>query len=111
MLIFDNSDLRRPFQMAAIFEGGRRADAATPLPEWTGVVGTWVRGWRGYGEWCARAFSRAILFNGASRLDRLKPVPTGSGRLRTRPQLPCWHVAALSSPVGTWLWARGLTTG
>lgn len=36
VLIFDNSDLRRPFQLAAVFERGRRADAGTGLPEWIG---------------------------------------------------------------------------
>ncbi len=34
VLVFDNSDLERPFRKVAEYEGGRRTEAHRPLPRW-----------------------------------------------------------------------------
>lgn len=34
VLIFDNSDLRRPFRKVAVFEDGRRVESHAPTPAW-----------------------------------------------------------------------------
>lgn len=34
VLVFDNSDLRTPFRLVAIFEGGRPTHSGQPVPDW-----------------------------------------------------------------------------
>jgi predicted ABC-type ATPase len=34
VLVFDNSDMRRPFRKVAVFERGRVIEKHTPLPSW-----------------------------------------------------------------------------
>jgi len=34
VLVFDNSDLGRPFRLVAVFERGQRTTQADPLPDW-----------------------------------------------------------------------------
>lgn len=37
VVVFDNSDLGRPFRLVAIFERGQRTTQADPLPDWLGL--------------------------------------------------------------------------